>query len=135
MYSLGLVYILGSDKPTLQALNIHVRKKLAPKWHDLGMQLLDAEQHDQLKIINCNHPNNVEECCKKMFNYWITVDPDATWDKLLKALETIDYNVLAKSIQVDVLQGKYFNKVNIFMNTFHNILLYQINEAFPDFIM
>ena len=70
------------------------------------MQLLDAEQHDQLEIIDCNHPNNVEECCSKMFNHWLTVDPDATWDKLLNALETIDHNVLAKSIQINILQGK-----------------------------
>ena len=70
------------------------------------MQLLDTEQHDQLEIINCDHPNNVEECCSKMFSHWLTVDPDATWDKLLNALETIDYNVLAKSIQINILQGK-----------------------------
>ena len=85
------------------------------------MQLLDAEQHDQLEIINCNHPNNVEECCRKMFNHWLTVDPDATWDKLLKALETIDYNALAKSIQISILQGNYFNKVAKY---FHRHLSY-----------
>ena len=78
--------------------------KIAPKWRDLGVNLLNDEKHSMLDIIEVNH-HNVKICCSKMFEYWLSVDVKASWNKLIDALEMIDENVLAVKIKIDVLKG------------------------------
>ena len=68
-----------------------------------------------MDIIEGNHPQNVERCCTEMFEYWLRVDPRASWKKLIKALEEIKENALAAIIVTDVLKGLRFVVAN------HNI--------------
>ena len=97
---------VGTDQPTIRLLNHHVRDKIAPKWRNLGIELLNEEQCAKLDVIEGNHPQNVERCCTEIFEYWLRVDPQASWKKLIIALEQIDENVLAESIMTDVLKGQ-----------------------------
>ena len=95
----------GTDKPIIKLLSSHVKDEIAPKWRDLGIELLNEEQCTQLDIIEENHSQNVERCCTKMFQYWLRVDLQASWNKLIDSLEKIGENTLARKIKIDVLKG------------------------------
>jgi len=75
------------------------------KWKDLGLQLLGSRHAGKLDVIEANSPKNVEECCTKMFQYWLDVDPTATWNKLIAALKEIGLNTLSEKITMDLLKG------------------------------
>ena len=40
-----------------------------------------------------------------MFEYWLTVDERACWNKLINALEEIGQNALAANIKQNILKG------------------------------
>ena len=80
---------------------------MSPNWYDLGVQLLNTEQAKKLKAIQANNPGNVEKCCTELFDYWLQVDTNANWDKLITALQQIDYVVLADRIRAMTLEGVY----------------------------
>ena len=96
---------VGSDKPTIKLLNMHVRVKVAPIWFDLGVQLLSTEQSEKLNIIRQDYPADTNMCCTEMFKYWLEVDTEASWNKLIAALEQIDHNALAEIIRRNVIKG------------------------------
>ena len=99
-----MFYHKGTDRPTLKLLNSHVRDKVAPKWYDLGVQLLSSEQSVKLDIIKEDHPANTSMCCTELFKYWLDVDTDASWNKLIAALEQIEQNTLVENIRRNVLK-------------------------------
>jgi len=80
--------------------------KVAPHWYDLGIQLLQEEYVCKLNIIQQNYPNDIERRCAEMFKLWLDVDTDASWDKLINALEQIGQILLAEKIR----NGKIFSK-------------------------
>jgi len=96
---------VGTDRPTVKLLNNLVRDKVAPKWYDLGVQLLNEGQQLMLNIIEKNNSHDVQECCTKMFDYWLNVDVGANWNKLMEALKMIGKNALAQKIKVNILKG------------------------------
>ena len=96
---------VGIDKPTIRLLHNHVRDVIAPRWYDLGMELLNEEQCAKLNIIKENYPQGVEKCCTEMFKLWLRVDVEASWNKLITALKMIDEISLAEKIEIDVLRG------------------------------
>ena len=59
--------------------------------------------HD-LTVIEANY-NDVRVRCREMFDKWLQVDPKATWNQLIDALEKINLNALAQKIREDVLKG------------------------------
>ena len=97
--------MLGNDKPTIKLL-MNYEGKVAPHWHDLGIQLLQEEYVHQLDIIQQNYPTNIERCCTEMFKFWLNVDTNASWDKLINVLERIGQISLAEKIR----NGKIFSK-------------------------
>ena len=89
----------GNDQPALKLLNKHVRKGASSKWHDLGLELLEQEDEEILHKFKCNNPNNMDECCKEMFQLWLRKSPDATWNQLIQALKEVELNNLAATIE------------------------------------
>ena len=73
--------------------------KVADKWRDLGIQLLPSDQERMLCIIEANHPHDVVSCCKRVFDKWLDVTEDATWNVLIKAVKS-------PSVQLDYLAGQ-----------------------------
>ena len=92
-----------NEKPTIELFNKLIRNRVATQWRDLGKQLLEDEWVTTLNVIESNHPNDDEKCCTEMFNYWLTVDSDANWNKLMVALEQINQNTLAARIKEKLL--------------------------------
>ena len=83
------------------------RDAIAPYWRDLGTQLLNNEYVRRLSVIQTNHPTDVQRCCDEMFRYWLEVDVEANWDKLINALEHIQQNATAARIRQDISIGIY----------------------------
>ena len=90
---------IGNDKPAIKLL-INYEGKIAPYWHNLGMQLFPERQIHHLDIIQQNHLANNERCCTEMFKYWLDVDTEASWNKLINALEQIEQISLAEKIKI-----------------------------------
>jgi len=76
-----------------------VVKQVAVKWKETGVELLNPDPL-QLDIIEANNPNDIEKCCKQMFDKWLTSKCDANWDQLIKALKSpsVDLPIVANHI-------------------------------------
>ena len=108
VYDLQLhVYVncfIGTDRPTPRLFNKYVRDDIAPKWEDLGNEFLDDKKQSILEIIAENKPD-VQHRCTELFNHWLSVDVNTSWDKLIKALEIINQKNLAENIRRIILKG------------------------------
>ena len=105
--SLHYTYI-GCQKPSLKYLNRHVRGSIGLKWHDLGIELLDFDDVEALDIIEAEHPTDLNRCCTKMFQLWLTKQPTASWNQLIEALREpdVELHALATKIEQMLLQPK-----------------------------
>jgi len=99
-----------NDRPALKDLHDHVVPHIADKWDDLGVQLLDDSQVDQLDIIAADHPQDVVKCCKLMLKKWLNSSTDANWNQLLCALCKIELVSLANDVKKK-LSTKGINRV------------------------
>ena len=90
--------LLENDRPSRIDLNIHVVPSVAIKWKALGEVLLhrDIVETGYLEIIEKDNPKDVMECCKQMFIKWLETDKDASWERLITALQS-------SSVQLDFL--------------------------------
>ena len=75
-----------------------MRKSASCKWYDLGLELLEQEDENELEEIKKNH-DNAGECCLEMFKLWLRKYNDATWLQLIQALKEVDLNALATKIE------------------------------------
>ena len=96
----------GHDRPALKLLNKHVRKGVASKWHDLGLELLEQEDEEKLNEIKINNPSDVGERCKEMFQLWLRKCADATWNQLIQALKEVELNNVATTIEGMLIPAK-----------------------------
>ena len=49
--------------------------------------------------IEHNYPHNASRCCIKIFEKWLSQQPNASFDQLLVALKKIDMNRAAEQIK------------------------------------
>ena len=77
---------IGSDRPSLKDLYDHVVPKVAVKWEDIGIQLLQSDHETTIGILKRDNPNNTVENCKLVLQKWLETTVDASWDQLIKAL-------------------------------------------------
>ena len=92
---------IGNSRPLLKDLYEHVVPVIADKWKDIGMRLLDSDLLEQrvLKVVEADHRNNVEECCKIIFDKWLDTQKEATWNQVIKAIENIGLSHQATQLQ------------------------------------
>ena len=89
-----------SDRPSdltdfkLQTIVTAV-KDVITDWHDLGLQLGLPEP--VLKLIGSDP--DIEGHLRTMLSKWLDYDPEASWDKLASALDTIGKNAIAANIR------------------------------------
>ena len=54
----------------------------------------------QLRIIEKHYHNDPEECCRAMFQYWLTGNGvKRSWSTLIELLKDCDEDLLAKDIE------------------------------------
>ena len=77
----------------------------------------------QLKKIHANYPQNFDLCSLKMFEYWLQVSINPTWQGLIEALDKIHYYSLGEKIIRDILKGNMYVAMSIYnyvLITLHN---------------
>ena len=52
-----------------------------------------------LDVIRVNYPNNVEECCSRMFTQWRQQTPKGNWKQLIQALREIKLTQAASELE------------------------------------
>jgi len=84
-----------------------VKKQVGFKWHDLGVELLEADDVATLNAIRSEHPSDLSACCTRMFTIWLDKQPTATWNQLIEALRQpgIELNGLATEIEQMLLKS------------------------------
>ena len=92
-----------SDRPDDKHLNRYVREKVCAagtnKWRDLGIALMGQDAVPSLGVIRTNYPNDVEECCSRMFTKWHQRTPKASWKQLIEALKEVKLIQLASELE------------------------------------
>ena len=95
--------ITVNDCPNDQFLNKYVRTKVcaagANKWRDLGIVLMGQDAADDLDIIRIDHPNNVKECCLRMFSEWRQRNTKASYKDLIDGLKEVSLIQLASEVE------------------------------------
>ena len=126
--------LVGTDRPSLRHLYNHVVPAVADKWRDLGVHLLDPSLIDQrvLEVIAADHPHSVEDCCKKMFEKWLTTQLNPSWSQLIEALKLTDLCYVASHIEGH-LQGMYTFIEGYHLFTYITFLcvLYPMGKHYP----
>ena len=69
---------------------------IAPKWYELGLELVDSSK---LNEIESDHRNDVNTCCRVMFEKWLEKTPNATWSQLVTALDNIEMKTAADAVR------------------------------------
>ena len=73
--------------------------KMAPYYYTIGLELDIVNSRLKNIKTDSNFSGN-EEKCREMLGVWLAKDTSATWEKLCKALESVDQNVLARDIRI-----------------------------------
>ena len=98
-----LIFLPVNECPDDEYLNKYVRGKVCAagtnKWRDLGTVLMGQDAVTDLDVIRINHPNDVEECCSKMFTKWRQRTPKASWKRLIEALKEVKLTQLASELE------------------------------------
>ena len=89
-------------------LQRHVIPRVAAKWYQLGVELFDEREVYMLNTIETNHKTDVDKCCFEMFRKWLSTHPNATWCRIVEALESpgVKLRSVAAELQKNLL-GKY----------------------------
>ena len=96
------------DHPTIKQLQDVMRIKdigITTRWRELGQELLDS--NDTLQVIEADHPNGVNTCCRLMFEKWLEKTPNASWSQLVTALNNIELNTAADAVSKRYELGTY----------------------------
>ena len=56
----------------------------------MGTQF-NIDQH-LMDIIEHDHPNDCESCCSKMFTDWLDINPAASWEYIITAVDNLSSN-------------------------------------------
>ena len=54
------------------------------KWYNLGLQL--AIKDTELDVIEENNPKDIDTCKRKMFQAWLRITPNPSYQQLVEAL-------------------------------------------------
>jgi len=94
------VLILTTNLLTDKSLDIRTlthELKDVTEWFQLGGQL--GVRHDKLKQIEQDCGRETERCKTEMLNRWLQSDPEASWNKVVEAVQRMDRVVLAQQLQ------------------------------------
>lgn len=105
----AVIYLIGSDCPSLRDLNNFVAPYVGAKWFNLGLQLLKQNDEQKLYNLKANPSRDVEDLCTDMFNHWLQTDSKASWKKVIVALKApaVNLQCLAQDIDSKLLRVRF----------------------------
>ena len=97
-----LTYI-GSERPAFKYLNRYVVTAIAPKWHDVGLELMDKQDEKELKLIQAEQSIDNKQRAKRMLEIWLEKKTDASWNDLLEVLKMPYIGLIATARTIERL--------------------------------
>ena len=89
------------EKPTLQLLS-RIKRHFAVHWRDIGYELLTATP-DDVQMIDSEHTNkNDNQKCFDMLKRWREVDADASYSKLIDALNVYNLDTAVQQVMNEI---------------------------------
>ena len=82
-----------SDCPTLRDLANFVVPHASAKWYHLGLQLFDSKDVGLLCSMKVETNKSSQEQCTEVFSHWLTTKKKATWNELIKGLNSQSVNL------------------------------------------
>ena len=94
------------------------------------MQLLKPNQHYEISIVESDHPQDVKECCIRIFKIWLDTTTDATWNQLITALSSpcvgLDYEASQLSEYIRSIECEiYSNTASVYNHASLSTFWYQ----------
>lgn len=112
----------GSNRPIFRYLNRYVVTPIAPIWYNVGLELLKAEEEDELQLdaIKANHEPCEKARATKMLKFWLQKKTDASWNDLIETLRvpTIGLCTLALEIEKMLIP----EEINTFVEVTSDVL-------------
>ena len=94
-----------TTRPKLPDLYEHFTPKYALQWKVIGTLLgITSEKVD---IIEHDNRHKAEGCCNEMLRWWLRIDLNASWEKLLTAIEKISGEAVNKGESGDYKPGTH----------------------------
>ena len=81
------IFPVVNSTPSLKDLYENVTARYATSWKRIGI-LLDLPSKQMIDI-EAEYPTNPKRCCNEMLEMWLDIDTNASWGKLLKAIESL----------------------------------------------
>ena len=78
---------IGYKRPELRDVCKYVIPEYAHNWRSLG-ELLHFKPA-KLEIIFSDCRNDCKKCCRRLLSSWLEKDPNASWDRLLSAIDDL----------------------------------------------
>ena len=97
------------SRPTVQELDQQLKDLV--NWERLAIHLPQITTSD-IEIIKQNKPFDVNAQKQALFDKWLRSYPNASWDAVVLALEAIDENTLAQTIQHHQQQQQQQHRVS-----------------------
>ena len=98
------MYLTGDTTPSLADLHNHVIPIYAHHWKKLASNI-DIPL-PTIQTIEYDFQNNATRCCESMFETWIEQDINASWDKLLNAIDKLNVVTVPRPPIVSLGKGK-----------------------------
>ena len=83
----AIIFLTGTASPSLADLHNHVIPIYARHWKKIASNI-DIPLYT-IQTIEFNFPNSATRCCEHMFETWIEQDINASWNKLLNAIDKL----------------------------------------------
>lgn len=79
------IIILVNTTPSVKDLYEHITPHFAAVWKEIGILLgLPTGELTAIGADNCS----VKRCCNDMLEKWLSVDPNASWEKLFTVIDS-----------------------------------------------
>ena len=109
------MFLHVEERPSMKQLDSVMRKEyIAPKWYQLGLQLMNNSGHLEVIKESCQE---VTERCLRMFLKWLEVTPSASWSDLITALHETELHTAANAVRKLQNPGIICRKLSI-MHTY-----------------
>ena len=93
--------LIESDRPTLRDLANFVVPHASARWYYLGLQLFNQKDVGLLRSMKIETNKSPQEQCTEIFSHWLTTKKKATWNELIKGLNSpsVSLQIVARNIE------------------------------------
>ena len=98
-----IILLIENEIPSMRDLHSYAIYKYAPHWKNIGIEL--GLHLYSLENITANHSRDSVACLIDVFQRWLEINDDATWESLEVALTNVNRVRLGLD-PVDNIYGK-----------------------------